>query len=156
MMNDQPLNPGSVLVVDDTLGNLRLLGSLLGEEGYDVRPVSSGRQALQAVEHDLPDLILLDVNMPVMDGYEVCRRLRETAHAKTVPVIFVTAWTDRAYMVKAFEVGGTDYVTKPFLFEEVLARVRTHITLKRTREALAERDARVRELEELLSARAPK
>ena len=156
MMNDQPLNPGSVLVVDDTLGNLRLLGSLLGEEGYDVRPVSSGRQALQAVEHDLPDLVLLDVNMPGMDGYEVCRRLRETEHAKTVPVIFVTAWTDRAYMVKAFEVGGTDYVTKPFLFEEVLARVRTHITLKRTREALAERDARVRELEELLSARAPK
>jgi PleD family two-component response regulator len=153
MMSDQSANPGSVLVVDDTLGNLRLLGSLLGEEGYDVRPVSSGRQALQAVEHDLPDLILLDVNMPVMDGYEVCRRLRETEHARTVPVIFVTAWTDRAYMVKAFEVGGTDYVTKPFLFEEVLARVRTHIALSRTRAALAERDARVRELEALLSTR---
>jgi len=152
-MSEQSPHPGRVLVVDDTLGNLKVLANLLGEEGYDVRPVSSGRQALEAVERNLPDLILLDVNMPGMDGYEVCRRLRETEHARTVPVIFVTAWLDRAYMVKAFEVGGTDYVTKPFLFEEVLARVKTHIALKRTRDALAERDARVRELEELLSTR---
>ena len=153
MMSEASAHRGSVLVVDDTLGNLRLLSSLLGEEGYEVRPVSGGRQALQAVEHDLPDLILLDVNMPGMDGYEVCRQLRVTEHGKTVPVIFVTAWTDRAYMVKAFEVGGTDYVTKPFLFEEILARVRTHIALMQTREALARRDARVRELEELLAQR---
>ena len=75
-MIDESPHLASLLVVDDTLENLRLLGNMLGEEGYEVRPVSSGRQALQAVEHDPPDLILLDINMPDMDGYEVCRRLR--------------------------------------------------------------------------------
>jgi DNA-binding response OmpR family regulator len=150
MMNDQSTPLASLLVVDDTLENLRLLGNMLGEEGYEVRPVSSGRQALQAVEHDPPDLVLLDVNMPGMDGYEVCRQLRAKDALKDVPVIFLTAWTDRAYMVKAFDVGGADYVTKPFLFEEVLARVATHLALRRARAALAERSERVRRLEQLL------
>ena len=149
-MIDESPHLASLLVVDDTLENLRLLGNMLGEEGYEVRPVSSGRQALQAIEHDPPDLILLDVNMPDMDGYEVCRRVRANDQSRDVPVIFLTAWADRAYMVKAFQVGGADYVTKPFLFEEVLARVRTHVALRRAREALAERDERVRELEHLL------
>jgi two-component system sensor histidine kinase/response regulator len=149
-MTDRSMPLASLLVVDDTLENLRLLGNMLGEEGYEVRPVSSGRQALQAVEHDPPDLVLLDVNMPGMDGYEVCRQLRDKAALKDVPVIFLTAWTDRAYMVKAFEVGGADYVTKPFLFEEVLARVATHLALRRARLALAERSDRVRRLEQLL------
>ena len=148
-MSHEPARPASLLVVDDTHQNLRLLGNMLGEEGYEVRPVSNGRQALQAAEHDPPDLILLDVNMPDMDGYEVCRRIKAQDRSKDVPVIFLTAWTDRAHMVKAFEVGGADYVTKPFLFEEVLARVNTHIALSRTREALAQRDERVRELERL-------
>jgi PleD family two-component response regulator len=138
----------SILVVDDTLENLRLLGNMLGEEGYEVRPVSSGRQALQAIEHDPPDLIMLDVNMPDMDGYEVCRRVRAREQSRDVPVIFLTAWADRAYMVKAFEVGGADYVTKPFLFEEVLARVGTQIALKKARAALAQCGERVKELEQ--------
>ena len=150
-MNHDSAHLASLLVVDDTLANLRLLGSMLGEEGYEVRPVSSGRQALQAVEHDPPDLVLLDVNMPDMDGYEVCRRMKAQEQSRHVPIIFLTAWTDRAYMVKAFEVGGADYVTKPFIFEEVLARVKTQIALKRAGEALAKRDERVRELEQLLS-----
>jgi two-component system sensor histidine kinase/response regulator len=149
-MNDQSTPLASLLVVDDTLENLRLLGNMLGEEGYEVRPVSSGRQALQAVEHDPPDLVLLDVNMPGMDGYEVCRQLRSKDALQDVPVIFLTAWTDRAYMVKAFAVGGADYVTKPFLFEEVLARVATHLALRRARAALAERSERVHRLEQLL------
>jgi len=149
-MIDQAAPLASLLVVDDTLANLRLLGNMLSEEGYEVRPVSSGRQALQAVDHDPPDLILMDVNMPDMDGYEVCRRVRANEQSKDVPVIFVSAWADRAYMVKAFEAGGADYVTKPFLFEEVLARVRTHIALRRARAALGERDARVRQLEQRL------
>jgi len=149
-MTDQSTRPASLLLVDDTLENLRVLGNMLGQEGYEVRPISSGRQALQAVEHDPPDLVLLDVSMPDMDGYEVCRQLRAKDHLKDVPVIFLTAWTDRAYMVKAFDVGGADYVTKPFLFEEVLARVSTHLALRQARAALAERDARVRRLEQLL------
>ena len=149
-MIDDSAPLASLLVVDDTLANLRLLGNMLGEEGYEVRPVSSGRQALQAIDHDPPDLILMDVNMPDMDGYEVCRRVRANEQSKDVPVIFVTAWADRAYMVKAFEAGGADYVTKPFLFEEVLARVRTHVALRRTRAALAQSDARVRQLEQRL------
>src|SRR6187402_3507950 len=104
-MTDRSTPLASLLVVDDTLANLRLLGSMLGEEGYEVRPVSSGRQALQAVEHDPPDLVLLDVSMPDMDGYEVCRRMKAQEQSRHVPIIFLTAWTDRAYMVKAFEVG---------------------------------------------------
>ena len=152
-MTDRSTPLASLLVVDDTLENLRLLGNMLGEEGYEVRPVSSGRQALQAVEHDPPDLVLLDVNMPGMDGYEVCRQLRAKDALKDVPVIFLTAWTDRAYMVRAFEVGGADYVTKPFLFEEVLARVATHLALRRVRVALAAQNERVRRLEQLLRER---
>jgi len=149
-MIDDSAPLASLLVVDDTLANLRLLGNMLGEEGYEVRPVSSGRQALQAIDHDPPDLILMDVNMPDMDGYEVCRRVRANEQSKDVPVIFVTAWADRAYMVKAFEAGGADYVTKPFLFEEVLARVRTHVALRRARAALSQSDERVRQLEQRL------
>jgi DNA-binding response OmpR family regulator len=138
---------GSLLLVDDTLENLRLLGDILDAEGYEVRPVSSGRHALQAVEHDPPDLVLLDVSMPDMDGYEVCRRLKAAPRSNDVPVIFLTAWADRVYMVKAFEVGGADYVTKPFLVEEVLARVSTHVALRRARTALAALEERVQALE---------
>src|SRR5262252_10590136 len=104
----------SVLVVDDTIDNLRLLSDLLGEQGYDVRAVTSGRQALQAVEHDPPDLILLDITMPEMDGFEVCRRLKATDRCKDVPVIFITALTDTADKVLAFDTGAVDYITKPF------------------------------------------
>jgi two-component system, sensor histidine kinase and response regulator len=139
----------SVLVVDDTIENLRLLANMLGEQGYEVRPVTNGRQALQAVERDPPDLILLDINMPDMNGYEVCRRLKAGEISKDVPVIFLTALTDTADKVKAFDVGGVDYVTKPFQFEEVLARVKTHIARRRAREALAQSYARLRDLEQL-------
>src|SRR4030095_8687980 len=113
------------LVVDDTMENLRLLSDLLGEQGYDVRAVTSGRQALQAVANDPPDVVLLDVTMPDMDGYEVCRGLRALDASKDVPVIFLTALTDTADKVRAFDAGAVDYVTKPFQFAEVGARVRT-------------------------------
>src|SRR5262245_56741864 len=121
----------SVLVVDDTVDSLRLLSDLLGQQGYEVRAVTNGRQALQAVEHDPPDLILCDITMPDMDGYEVCRRLRAAEQSKDVPVIFLTALTETADKVRAFDAGGVDYVTKPFQFAEVLARVRTHVALRR-------------------------
>jgi two-component system sensor histidine kinase/response regulator len=146
----EPAAPhASVLIVDDTIENLRLLSNLLGEHGYEVRAVTNGRQALQAVEHDPPDLILLDITMPEMDGYEVCRRLRARDGSSDVPVIFITALTDAADKVLAFEAGGVDYVTKPFQFEEVLARVRTHVALSRARSALTQSYQRLRALEEL-------
>ena len=139
----------SVLVVDDTVENLRLLSDLLGERGYDVRAFTNGRQALQAAEHDPPDLILLDITMPEMDGLEVCRRLRETESCRDVPVIFLTALTDTADKVRAFDTGGVDYITKPFQFEEVLARVQTHVALRRAQTELADNYRRLRDLEQL-------
>ena len=141
--------PAGVLVVDDTIENLRLLSNMLSEQGYDVRAVTSGPQALQAVEREPPDLILLDINMPEMDGYEVCRRLKARDRSKDVPVIFLTALADTSDKVRAFEAGGVDYVTKPFQLDEVLARVKTHVALRRARVALAGSYGRLRALEQL-------
>ncbi|HEV8551000.1 MAG TPA: response regulator, partial [Polyangiaceae bacterium] len=93
----------NILVVDDTAENLRLLASMLGAQGYEVRPVTNGRQALQAVERDPPDLVLLDINMPEMNGYEVCTALKARERSRDVPVIFLTALGDIADKVRAFE-----------------------------------------------------
>jgi signal transduction histidine kinase len=139
----------SIMVVDDTLENLRLLSSMLGEEGYEVRPVTSGRQAVQAARSDPPDVILLDINMPEMNGYETCEALRQIDGLAGVPVIFLTALNSTSDKVKAFDVGGVDYITKPFQVEEVLARVRTHAALRRAREELSRNYDRLRALEEL-------
>jgi two-component system, sensor histidine kinase and response regulator len=148
-MTEAPHSPASVLVVDDTIENLRLLSNMLTGRGYEVRPVTNGRQALQAAERDPPDLVLLDISMPDMDGYEVCRRLKTQELSKDLPVIFLTALTDTADKVRAFEAGGVDYVTKPFQIEEVLARVKTHVALRRAQLALTESYKRLRELERL-------
>jgi two-component system, sensor histidine kinase and response regulator len=139
----------NILVVDDTAENLRLLASMLGAQGYEVRPVTNGRQALQAVERDPPDLVLLDINMPEMNGYEVCAALKARERSRDVPVIFLTALGDVSDKVRAFEVGGVDYVTKPFQVEEVLARVRTHVALRHARRDLEQSYTRLRELEKL-------
>lgn len=139
----------SILVVDDTIENLRLLASMLGDQGYDIRPVTSGDRAIKAAIADPPDLILLDITMPEMDGYEVCRRLKETEQLRDVPVIFLTALSATADKVKAFNTGGVDYITKPFQFEEVLARVRTHVALRQAREELRREHERLRALERL-------
>lgn len=139
----------SVLVVDDTVENLRLLSNLLNEHGYEARPVTTGKQALQAVEHDPPDLILLDISMPEMDGYEVCRRLKASALSKDIPVIFLTALTETAHKVRAFEAGGVDYITKPFQVDEVLARVATHLALRQAQSELTASYERLRKLEQL-------
>lgn len=117
----------NILIVDDTPANLRLLAGMLGEEGYRVRPVPNGRLALQSAAADPPDLILLDINMPEMDGYETCRRLKADPVLKTIPVIFVSALSETLDKVKAFGAGAVDYITKPFQVEEVLARVETHL-----------------------------
>lgn len=123
-----------ILVVDDTPANLRLLTELLSKHGYHVRPASDGALALKSAAARIPDLILLDVNMPDMDGYEVCRRLKADEHGGRVPVIFISAFGDTHQKVTGFEAGGVDYITKPFEAEEVLARVRTHLQLRRAEE----------------------
>ena len=125
-----------VMVVDDKPDNLHLLEELLEREGYDVRPFPGGELALQAAVLDPPDLVLLDINMPGMNGFEVCRRLKEDERLSAVPVIFLSARVGTRDKLKAFGCGGLDYVTKPFQFEEVLVRVDTHVSLKRVREEL--------------------
>ncbi len=126
--------PEDILVVDDTSANLRLLADLLAKHGYRVRPASDGALALKSVVAKIPDLILLDVSMPDMDGYEVCRRLKADEKSSRIPVIFISAFGDTHQKVKGFEAGGVDYITKPFEAEEVLARVRTHLQLRRVEE----------------------
>ncbi len=131
-MNKLDINclQSNILVVDDTLANLQLLVGILTDHGYKVRPAKDGLQALSATQSASINLILLDINMPQMDGYEVCTRLKADAKTRDIPVIFISALSDVLDKVKAFEVGGVDYVTKPFQVEEVLARVETHLALQ--------------------------
>jgi signal transduction histidine kinase len=127
---------GTILLVDDAPNNLRLLTGLLEEHGYDVRTVTSGASALKAVGLEPPDLILLDVAMPGMNGYEVCEKLRANPETRTIPVIFISALDGALDKVRAFDVGGVDYISKPFHAQEVLARVRTHLALRSTQRQL--------------------
>jgi len=126
----QPKVP-SILIVDDTPANVLLLVRMLTERGYKPHSVLSGKLALQAARAEPPDLILLDIAMPEMNGYEVCEQLKADAALKEIPVIFISALTETIDKVRAFRVGGVDYVTKPFQFEEVYARVQTHLQLRR-------------------------
>ncbi|MEZ4451872.1 MAG: adenylate/guanylate cyclase domain-containing protein [Nannocystaceae bacterium] len=130
-MSEARASAGDILVVDDTPANLRLLSELLSEQGYRVRPVTSGAQALRAAAASVPDLVLLDVHMSELDGYEVCRRLKADPRSADVPVIFLSALHEPLDKVQAFTAGGVDYVTKPFNVDEVLARIRTHLELRR-------------------------
>ncbi len=120
-----------ILIVDDTPDSLQFLTRILAERGYRVRPASSGYLALRSVAAKVPDLILLDIKMPDMDGYEVCRRLKSDEQSRQVPVIFISALEETSDKVKGFNAGGVDYITKPFQPEEVLARVRIHLDLRR-------------------------
>jgi phosphoserine phosphatase RsbU/P len=130
--------PTSILIVDDTPANLQVLAGMLKERGYKVRPVPSGKLALLAAERDPPDLILLDINMPEMNGYEVCEHLKADDRLKGIPVIFISALTEPLDKVKAFAIGGVDYLTKPFQMEELHARVETHLKLRRLQTELEE------------------
>ena len=120
----------NILIVDDTPENLTMLRQMLTNHGYVVRPAISGEIALKAVKQHQPDLILLDVMMPGIDGYEVCRQLKADPGSREIPVIFITALSETTEKVKGFSYGGVDYITKPFHEEEVLVRIRTHIALK--------------------------
>jgi PleD family two-component response regulator len=119
----------NILIVDDMPENLSVLRQMLTAQGYLVRPALSGGIALRAVQADPPDLILLDIVMPEMDGYEVCRKLKADEQVRHIPIIFISALNELEDKVKAFSEGGVDYITKPFQTEEVLARVNTHIAL---------------------------
>jgi sigma-B regulation protein RsbU (phosphoserine phosphatase) len=127
---------GNILIVDDTPANLRLLSKMLAEQGYQVRPVPDGPLALAAARAEPPELILLDIRMPEMNGYEVCEHLKADAQTRDIPIIFISALDETGDKVKAFTVGGVDYVTKPFQFAEVLARVETHLALRRLQKQL--------------------
>jgi putative two-component system response regulator len=129
---------GTLLVVDDTPANVRLLAEMLRDRGYRVRVAPDGELALRAVRASPPDLILLDVNMPGLDGYEVCRRLKADERWRSIPVLFISAMDETGAKVRSFEAGGVDYITKPFQFAEVEARVETHLKLRRYQQELEE------------------
>ena len=130
----------SILVVDDTVANLRLLAEILADREFMVRPVPDGALAINAAKADPPDLILLDVMMPNLSGYEVCERLKADERTRDIPVIFISAKNDVLDKVKAFSLGAVDYITKPFQAEEVLARVETHLTLRGLQRRLEEQN----------------
>ncbi len=125
--------PADILVVDDTLANLQILVSMLEDHNYYVRPVNNGPAALRAARLARPDLILLDIQMPGMDGFTVCRELKEDDNTRDIPVIFISALDNIEDKVRAFQEGGVDYITKPFQLQEVLARVKTHLEIQRLR-----------------------
>jgi PleD family two-component response regulator len=135
-----------ILIVDDTPANLTVLSAILGKRGYRVRPAINGMLALKAAQKAAPDLILLDVQMPGQDGYEVCRQLQADPQTRAIPVIFISALDDVLDKVEAFQVGGVDYITKPFQNEEVLARVENQLALHQQREEIAALLARNQQL----------
>ncbi|HEX5363135.1 MAG TPA: HD domain-containing phosphohydrolase, partial [Gallionella sp.] len=147
-------NKGNILAVDDSPASLKLLTDLLKEDGYEVRSAISGELALRAASVLPPELVLLDVSMPGLDGFEVCRRLKEQEQTRDVPVIFVSALSETVEKVKGFELGAVDFVTKPYQRDELLARVRTHLELYRLRHHLEslveERTTELRESEKKL------
>jgi CheY-like chemotaxis protein len=134
-LNEQALSQGSIMVVDDNPANLKLLEDMLRQHRYEVRSFPRGRLALAAAEQEPPDLILLDINMPEMTGYEVCEQLKSSAGLAGIPVIFLSALDATEDKVKGFRSGGVDYISKPFQFEEVQARVETHLGLRRAQQA---------------------
>jgi len=132
-MNNIPLRTKQeiILIVDDSSDNLRLLSTMLSSQGYTVKKAVSGKFALQALDVINPDLILLDINMPEMDGYQVCNLIKSKEKYRTTPIIFISASDQIFNKVKAFQVGGIDYITKPFQLEEVLIRIENQLNQKR-------------------------
>lgn len=128
-MSELYINDGTIVIVDDNPDNLRVLSGVLEGAGFIVRPAISGEIALNSIKLNPPDLVLLDIRMPGMDGYETCRHLKADPLTRDIPVIFISALQETGDKVAAFAAGGVDYVIKPFQFEEVLARVRVHMEL---------------------------
>src|ERR1022692_2046602 len=123
------------MAVDDNPANLKLLEGMLNQHGYGVRSFPRGGLALAAADREAPDLILLDIDMPEMNGYEVCGQLKSNTRTSGIPVIFLSALNSVEDKIRAFQAGGVDYISKPFQFEEVQARVETHVKLRRAQQA---------------------
>jgi DNA-binding response OmpR family regulator/DNA-binding CsgD family transcriptional regulator len=143
----------TILIVDDTPANLRVLSQLLTSHGYRVRAVPNGVYALSSLQTALPDLVLLDIMMPEMDGYEVCRRLKDKEQSRDIPVIFISAMGEAFDKVQAFSVGAVDYITKPFQEEEVLARIANHLVRRRLQQALHNKNQALAEANATLEAK---
>ncbi|MEH2349821.1 MAG: diguanylate cyclase [Nostoc sp.] len=145
----------NILIVDDTPDNLRLLTKILESQGYIIRKSLNGRMALQAAYRYPPDLILLDINMPEMNGYEVCQQLKASKTTDQIPIIFISALDQINDKVQAFELGGQDYITKPFQEVEVLIRVKNQLLIKQQYQQLLEQNQRLEhEIQERLKAEA--
>jgi len=149
-MGESSLTQSNIMVVDDNPDNLKVLEDMLRQEGYEVRSFPRGRLALTAAMRNPPDLILLDINMPEMNGYEVCEHLKSTEEVSDIPVIFLSALDETEDKVKAFRTGAVDYISKPFQFEEVQARVETHLKVHALQLALKQQNEH---LEETVAAR---
>ncbi len=137
--------PGKILAVDDSAINLKILQRILIEEGYHVRVCDNGKTALEMLAEKRPDLILLDIMMEEPDGYELCCRIKSEKKTRDIPVIFISALTDYPHIVKAFEIGAVDYISKPFRKEEVLARVRAHMNLSQMQKKLRRQNRRLQQ-----------
>ncbi|MGA9381903.1 MAG: response regulator, partial [Phormidium sp.] len=148
-------SPADIMIVDDTPDNIRFLSTLLQEQGYSVRKAINGKMALTAIRTVLPDLVLLDINMPMMNGYQVCQELKNDEKTKTIPIIFISALDDVTDKVKAFHLGCADYITKPFQIEEVLARIQHQLIIKNLQNQLrSQNDQLQKTLAELKNAQA--
>ncbi len=139
-----------ILIVDDTPKNIQVLGKTLEQKNYEIIVAQNGLQALKVVEKDFPDLILLDIMMPDMDGFETCKRLKDNPKTKEIPIIFLTAKIEIDDLVKGFDLGAVDYITKPFNSKELLRRVKTHLELKEKSESLERSNQNNRELIHIL------
>lgn len=140
-----PANGGNILIVDDTPDNLVFLATLLTDAGYSVRKVISGQMGINAAQAEAPDLVLLDILMPGMSGYEVCQQMKASELTRDVPVIFLSALDEELDKVQAFQIGAVDYITKPFQVVEVLARIETHLKIGRLQAQLQQQNARLQQ-----------
>jgi DNA-binding response OmpR family regulator len=140
-----------IVVVDDIKDNVHFLMDTLKTEGYRVRPALNGTAALTIIDNETPDMVLLDIMMPVMNGYQVCEKIRENPKNQNLPIIFLSALDDVSDKIKGFQAGGIDYITKPFMTEEVLARVHVHLASRRMKAELAEQNTRLQQINEELS-----
>ena len=145
--------PATVLIIDDMVNNIAVLEYFLKRAGYQVKVAQSGEEGINSAQKFLPDLILLDVMMPEIDGYEVCSRLKSEAATQEIPIIFVSALSETEDKLKGFRVGAADYVTKPLRYEEVVARVETHIKLSKQQIQLQEQNRQLEKLKEQLLER---
>lgn len=133
--SSQNTKKNTILVVDDQPQNIRLIGTLLREH-YNLLIADNGPKAIETALGKMPDLILLDIMMPEMSGFEVCEALKNDKRTREIPIIFLTAKTETEDLLKAFEIGGVDYVTKPFNALEVMARIKTHLELKNSKDTI--------------------